>query len=109
MAMMPGMNPKQLEKLMSQMGIKSSKVDAVRVVIEREGDRIVIEPAEVIAVEMGGKRSYQISGTERAEQVVSEEDVKLVAQQAGVGEDEAREALGKAKGDIAQAILELKK
>ena len=107
--MMPGMNPKQLEKLMSQMGIKSSKVDAKRVVIECEGERVVIEPAEVVAVDMKGKRTYQISGTERTEQVLSIDDVKLVVQQAGVEEEAAREALKKANGDIAQAILELKK
>ncbi len=108
--MMPGMNmnPKQMEKLMSQMGIKSTSVDAVRVIIEREGDRIVLEPAEVTAIEMQGKKTYQISGTERIEQALNEDDVKLVAQQAGVPEAAAREALAKAKGDIAQAILELK-
>ncbi|MDO8340066.1 MAG: nascent polypeptide-associated complex protein [Candidatus Burarchaeum sp.] len=109
--MMPGMNmnPKQMEKIMSQMGIKSTSVEAVRVIIEREGDRIVLEPAEVMAIEMQGKKTYQISGTERVEQVLNEDDVKLVAQQAGVSEAAAREALAKAKGDIAQAILELKK
>ncbi|VVC04381.1 Nascent polypeptide-associated complex protein [Candidatus Burarchaeum australiense] len=107
--MMPGMNPKQIEKLMSQMGIKSTNVEATRVIIEREGDRIVIEPAEVIVVEMQGKKSYQISGTERVEQSLNEEDVALVAAQAGVPAAEAREALAKANGDIAQAILELKK
>jgi len=107
--MMPGMNPKQIEKMMSQMGIKSSKVEAVRVVIEREGDRVVIEPAEVMAVEMQGKRTYQISGTERIEQALSEDDVKLVATQANVDEEAAREALKTANGDIAQAILKLKK
>ena|SRR3989338_7618480 len=107
--MMPGMNPKQMEKLMSQMGIKSSSIDAVRVIIEREGDRIVLEPAEVMAIEMQGKKTYQISGTERVEQALNEDDVKLVAQQAGASEAAAREALAKAEGDIAQAILELKK
>ena len=35
----------------------------------------------------------------------SEEDVDLVAQQAGVDKDKARKALVEAKGDIARAIL----
>ena len=107
--MMPGMNPKQMEKLMSQMGIKSKKLDSKRVVIEQEGERIVIEPAEVIEIEMGGKRTYQVSGDGRVEQELSEDDVRLVAEQAGVDEEVAREALKKADGDIAQAILELRK
>ncbi|MHA1269727.1 MAG: nascent polypeptide-associated complex protein [Candidatus Helarchaeota archaeon] len=37
------------------------------------------------------------------------EDVQLVAQQTGVSEDEARNALIKNKGDLAKAIIELKK
>lgn len=106
---MGGMNPKQLESMMRQMGIKSTSIDAKRVIIECEGERIIIEPAEVTAIEMQGKKSYQIVGVERRESAVSEEDVKLVAQQAGVDENAAREALAKSNGDIAQAILELKK
>ncbi|RLG20011.1 nascent polypeptide-associated complex protein [Candidatus Micrarchaeota archaeon] len=107
--MMPGMNPKQMKKLMDQMGIKSTEMDAKRVVIEREGESIVIEPAQVVAVEMQGVRTFQISGTERTEQALSEDDVKMVAEQADVDENAAREALKKADGDIAQAIMELKK
>jgi len=38
---------------------------------------------------------------------VSEEDVRLVAEQAGVSLEEARRALEEAGGDIAEAILRL--
>ena len=42
-----------------------------------------------------------------SEEAISEEDVKLVAEQAEVTEDKAREALTQCKGDIAEAILKL--
>ncbi len=37
----------------------------------------------------------------------SEEDVKLVMEQAGVDEETARKALVEAEGDLAEAILKL--
>jgi len=107
--MPPGMNPKQIEKMMGQLGIKSNHIEAKRVIIEKEGERIVVEPADVVALEMQGQKHYQISGKERVEAVISEEDAKMVAGQAGVSEKEAQEALEKSGGDIAQAILALKK
>jgi nascent polypeptide-associated complex subunit alpha len=39
---------------------------------------------------------------------VNDEDVKIVADQAGVSEDAAREALMTSGGDLADAILKLK-
>jgi len=107
--MMPGMNPRQIEKMMGQMGIKSKHIEAKRVIIEAEGERIIIEPADVVALEMQGQRHYQITGKERTEAAISEDDVKLIMEQTGASEKDASEALTTSNGDIAQAILELKK
>lgn len=109
--MLPGMgaDPKQLKKLMQQMGMKSEEIDTKRVVIETENGNIVIEPASVTSIEMHGQKSYQISGKERIEgSGPNTDDIKLVAQQAGVSEEKAAEALKESGGDIAQAILKLK-
>ncbi len=38
---------------------------------------------------------------------ISEEDIKLVMEQAGVDHDTAKKALEEAKGDLAEAILKL--
>ena len=38
-------------------------------------------------------------------QVFSDDDIKLVSQQAGVDEEKAKHALEEAKGDLARAIL----
>lgn len=42
-------------------------------------------------------------------EVASEDDARLVSEQAGVSLDEARVALKAADGDLAKAIVELKK
>lgn len=58
---------------------------------------------------MGGQDSFQVTGDvrERTREAYTEDDVKLVAQQAGVSESDARRALEKNNGDIAAAIMEL--
>ena len=56
---------------------------------------------------MGGKESFEITGDIQS-QAFSEEDIKTVAEQANVDEETAKEALEKANGDLAEAILSLK-
>jgi len=104
-----GMSPKQMQKLLQQMGIKSEEVRARRVVIEGEDGDIVISEPKVILIEMQGQKSFQVSGKVEGKKGVGEEDARLVAEQAGVGLEEARKALEEENGDIAAAILRLKK
>ncbi len=109
--MFPGVNPKQMEQMMRQMGIKSEEVKAKRVIIEKEGERIIIEEPQITKIVMQGEASYQIGGKERVEDAggsISEEDVKMVAEQAGVSEENAKKALEENNGDIAEAIMKLK-
>lgn len=117
--MLPNMNPKQMAQIMKQMGIKNEPVDALRVVVEKtDGGKIVVEPAQVILVEMQGQKSLQVSGTfmEKASGSESGEDadaapsdVDLVMDETGCSKDEAQKALDEANGDLAEAILKLKK
>jgi len=94
------------------MGMEMSPVEGVEeVVLKLHGKKIVMEDPEVLVVEMGGQRVYQIIPGEIREEpleegpVIPEEDVQLVAQQAGVSLEEARAALEKTGGDLAKAIL----
>lgn len=105
--MMPNMNPKQMEKMMAQMGIKSKQLNASRVIIECEGERVIVSEPNVVEITMQGQKSYQISGTVSTEATVKEEDIKMVMEQAHCTEAQAKEALAKSSGDIAQAIIEL--
>ena len=107
--MMPGMDPKNMMKMMRQMGIKSDELDATKVTIElKEGGRIVVFEPQVIDVFMQGQRSFQISGKITEEQDAGEDDIKMVMEAAGCSREEAQNALRETAGDIAEAIIHLK-
>ena len=107
--MMPQINPKQMERMMRQMGIKNTPIDAERVIIETSDKKITITQPQVVMVEMQGNKSFQISGNTQEESAASftQEDVEMVAQKTSKTEEEARKALQETKGDIAEAILKL--
>lgn len=104
-----GMDPKNMQKMMQQFGIKSTELEAEKVIIEGRGKRIVIENPSVTIVDFQGKKTYTIMGEEKEEsQGPGKEDIAMVAKQANVSEKKAGAALLKNDGDIAAAILELK-
>ncbi|MCD6523082.1 MAG: nascent polypeptide-associated complex protein [Candidatus Diapherotrites archaeon] len=106
--MMP-MNPKQMEKMMAQLGIKHKPINATEVIIRMDGKEIVIKNPKVTEVTMQGIKTFQVVGDieERERQPFTEEDVSLIMEQVGCSEEEAVAALKKHKGDIAEAIMEL--
>ena len=107
--MMPGMDPKNMQKIMKQMGIKSEDIDAVKVTIElKEGGRIVVFEPHVVQIEMQGEKSLQISGKISEEHDAGEDDIKMVMEAAGCSREEAMNALRNTNGDIAEAIIHLK-
>lgn len=97
---------------MRQMGVKMKEFEGVREVVIKLADReIVIPNAQVTRTDMAGQRSYQVSGQElerKPESEPSEDDVKLVMEQAGVEREAAMQVLKETGGDIAEAILKLK-
>ncbi len=112
--MFPGLgkiDPKQMAKLMAQMGIKSEEILVDRVVIEKKnGGKIVVENPSVTVIEIGGQKTFQVAGEAREEkEPPGKSDADLVMEQAGCSREEAEKALADAGGDIAKAILELKK
>ena len=106
--MMPGgMDPKKMQALMKQMGIKSEDIKASKVIIETETGALIIEEPQVVQVTMQGQKSFQISGNVRLETKATGEDIKMVMEQTNCSEDAAKTALDKSNGDIAEAILSL--
>jgi nascent polypeptide-associated complex subunit alpha len=95
--MFPKINPKQTEVLIKLEG----------------GETTTIEKPSVSVIEMQGQKTYQVTGgvekTGEEEGGASDADVNLVASQAGVSEEAAKEALKKSDGDIAAAIMSLTK
>lgn len=106
-----GMNPKQMQGLMKQFGIKSTDLKAKRAIFELEdGKRLVIEGPSITLVDAQGQKIYTVIGEakeEKGEEGIPEEDIKLVAEKTGASKEKARKALEKANGDIAEAIAEL--
>jgi len=106
-------SPKQIEKMAKRMGIEAKPIDATEVIIRTPGKDIVISNPQVSRVNMMGQDSWQITGdvSERSpeSEKFTDDDVKMVAAQTGASEEDARSALEETKGDIAEAILRLKK
>ena len=105
--MFGGIDPKKMQAMMKQMGIKQEQIEAERVIIEKPDSKIVIENPNVQKIVMQGQESWQITGTAREEEFgIREEDVKLVAEKTGKSKQEAKKALEET-GDIAEAIVKL--
>ncbi len=115
--MLPKVSPGQMKRMMRQMGMQMEEIEAEQVIIKTVGGDIVIDAPNVVVVKAMGQKTYQITGEEKLMSKKAEtsaaampaEDVKLVAAQAGVSEDEARSALEKTEGDLAEAIMLLSK
>jgi nascent polypeptide-associated complex subunit alpha len=109
--MFPGMNPRQMQQALKRMGIQQQEVEATEVIIKCPDKEIVISNPSVSKVNMMGNMTFQVMGQAQERPLateIKEEDIKTVAEQAAVSEEEARNALEKSKGDLAKAILYLK-
>jgi len=121
-----------MQDMLRKMGVRNQEIDALEVIImQKDGKKLVIKNPKVMEVEFSGQRTFQIVGdismqegkgkagssghgalgTGQQEEVieVSDKDVKFVADTAMMPEKKARETLIKTRGDIAKAILILKK
>lgn len=103
-----GMNPRQMERLMQQMGMKSTPIDASEVIVrKKDGGELVVSSPQVTMIEVQGEKTLQISGAISERAGVSEDDIRLVMEQAKCDREKALAALKETKGDIAAAILKL--
>ena len=115
-----GLNPRQLNQMMKQMGISIEEIsDVEEVMIKTQDAELVFEKPLVTVIDAPGSKMYQITGTPikrprlgaepESEVSISSEDVALVMEKAGCSEAEARAALAETKGDLAEAISRLSK
>lgn len=121
----PRVKRRSMERQMRKMGVDFKQMDGVTEVLIRFPDKeLVLTEPQVLMMRTQGESVYQIigEGTERAptestgvsdveqpvtEALFTEEDVQLVANQANVTEEEARNALREAGGNLAKAIISL--
>jgi len=109
------LSPREFRRLAERMGLQIGELENVEEVIIRLSDReLVFESPRVTIMKVQNEMLYQVIGTpverprereEKTELEITEEDIQLVALQAGVSEEEARKALEEAEGDLAKAIL----
>lgn len=124
-----GLDPRKMEQMMKQMGIDTEELDATEIVIRTgDGEELVFTDAEVTVIQAQGQETYQIvgepetreadssgasSGSDAGEDAAIEDadipadDVEIVAMRTGASEDEARQALEAADGDLASAVEKL--
>lgn len=108
------MNPRKVQQMMKQMGIQQVDIPATEVIIKTENKEIRITNPSVAKVNMMGQETFQISGEIHEREIstapdILEEDVKMVMEQANVSQENARKAIEKSEGDLAEAIISLSK
>ena len=106
------LNPKKMQAMMKQMGIKQEEIPAERVIIEKSDGKIIIENPSVTKINMQGQESFQISGEVREESGEeetenTEKDIKTIMEKTSCSKEQAEKALKDADGDLAEAILSL--
>ena len=100
-------------RMLERMGLDMNQIPDVKEVIIRTSSKdLVIREANVSEINAKDMRVFQVMGSdveeiEREKPKFTEEDVLLVAQQAGVSKERASVALEESDGDLAQAILQL--
>jgi len=110
------LNPHELRKLLRRYGIEVEELRGVeKVELYMGNKKIIVSSPQVVAFKMQGQVIYQITGQEEVvkeqqekEEVqvpVSEDDIKFIIDYTGVTREKAVEALLKAKGDLAKAIM----
>lgn len=95
---------------MKQMGINMEEVDAEEVIIRKHDEELIFKNPSISRIVAKGMETFQIVGDYQVvsrEIEVNEDDVKLIMEQAGVDEEEARNALKEARGDLAEALIKL--
>ena len=130
-----GLNPRKMKQMMKQMGIDVDELDVEEVVIRKsDGEELVFDDPEITVMDARGQQTYQVVGdpqsrdatgdasaVESGESEIDESaesgatgdadipdsDVEIVAQRTGSTEDDAREALENADGDLAAAVERL--
>jgi nascent polypeptide-associated complex subunit alpha len=102
-----------MRRMLDKMGLEMKDLgDIEEVIIKTETKEIYLIKPQII--EMKGKDNtiFQVVATDIEEKkrdvpILKEEDIILVMQQANVTKEKAVQALTDAKGDMAQAILDL--
>ena len=112
-------SPHELRKLLRRYGVEVEELkDIERVELYSSKKKLVVNKPQVVAFKITGQTIYQVVGGEVVEEKIaekpveeakfSEEDVNFIVEYTGVTREKAVEALKKAGGDLAKAIMILR-
>lgn len=99
------MNKKMLEQAMKQLNVKQEEIDADEIIIKGSKNLIIKNP-QVIKMNIMGQETLQITG--KIEELINEDDIKMIMEQSNCSREKAVKALNENNGDLASAILSLK-
>ncbi|MFB6164191.1 MAG: nascent polypeptide-associated complex protein [Haloarculaceae archaeon] len=119
-----GFDPRKMQQMMDQFGIEMDEIDAEEVIIRTAEEELVFTDAEVQRMDAQGQQTYNIvgepesrprgeggdagsTGAAESGSAIPDADVEIVAERAGVSEDDARDALEATDGDLAAAVERL--
>lgn len=110
--MIPGLNPRDMQKAMKRLGIQQEELDAQEVIIRLKDKELVIQNPSVSKMNAMGQETYQVAGdvVEREISTAPEltaDDINTVMEQTGKSKEEVKAAIEKHRGDLAAAILDL--
>ena len=112
-------DPKKMHDMLKKVGVKSKEIEADEVIIKYGNKKIVIKNPKVSEIEFSGQKTFQIHGNVSEEEIeasdaadvlkLKDKDIDFVSSTTKFPREKARDALIEAEGNIAKAILILKK
>jgi len=119
-----GLDSRKMQQMMKQMGIDIDELDAEEVIIRTSEEELVFTNPDVQRMDAQGQETYNIvgspesrdagegsaeleAGDDEGDEGIPQEDIEMVADEAGVSQDEAREALEATGGMPLDAIEHL--
>ena len=95
--MIPGVNPRQVQQMMKQMGMSQEDISATELIIKTPNKNYHFTNPQVQKISMKGEISFQVTGEFTEEEAKAARDAQHTAQMA------AQDAAQKAELDAAKA------
>ncbi len=109
--MSPRIDPRQMRRMMKQLGVQTENMEGVEEVRIITSDKeYIFHDAEVTMTVVQGQKTFQIVGEpEVAEKEggIPEEDIRIVMEQTGADRESAKKALEESDGEPAEAIIKI--
>jgi nascent polypeptide-associated complex subunit alpha len=121
-----GLDSRKMQQMMEQMGIDIDELDAEEVIIRTADEELVFDSPDVQRMDAQGQETYNVVGSPESRDAgaseaadgddaddaddadeIPQEDIEMVADEAGVSQDEARAALEATDGMPLDAIEHL--